>query len=139
MKTTTRTVSGIAILLSVILPAPAQAREPLECGGGNVQQQLPGPGRKELSPGAEEVAGLIGVLPLLERLDRLPENERRATGGPISLEAPTVRQQIIEAIIPTSLAGGGVIAEIDGEIAPGPEGRSHFESPRGPRIGGHTN
>ncbi len=37
MKTTTRTVSGIAILLSVILPAPAQAREPLEGGGGNVQ------------------------------------------------------------------------------------------------------
>ena len=138
MKTTTRTVSGIAILLSVILPAPAQAREPLECGGGNVQQQLPGPGRKELPPGAEEVAGLIGVLPLLERLDRLPENERRAAGGPMSLEALTVRQQIIEAMIATSLEVDGVIAEIDGEIAQAREVRSYLESRRDHRIGVNT-
>ncbi len=137
MRTTTRTVC-IAVLLSVIFPARAQAGEALECGGGNVQQQLPGPDRTGLSPGAAEVAGLIGVLPLLERLDRLPENERRATGGPMSLEALTVRQQVVEAIIATSLEVDGVIAEIDGEIAQARDVRSYLESRRDHRIGVNT-
>ena len=73
-------------------------------------RQLP-----KLSPGAEEVASEIGVTPLIERLYRLPE--QRGTGGTMSLEALSLRQEITEAVVGASLEVDGIIAEIDSEQA----------------------
>jgi hypothetical protein len=61
------------------------------------------------------VASEIGVTPLIERLYRLPE--QRGTGGTMSLEALSLRQEITEAVVGASLEVDGIIAEIDSEQA----------------------
>lgn len=53
----------------------------------------------KLSPGAAEVARLIGVAPLLERLQHLSKTEEEGAGSNLSPEALTLRQQIIEAVL----------------------------------------
>jgi len=135
MKTSTRTVPCVVMLLSLIFPLLAQPREALEGDGGNVRQQTSGPDSVGLSPGAAEVAGLIHVLPLLERLGRLPEDERRAA---MTLEALALREQILEGIIAASLEVDGVMAEIDSEMAQAREVRAYLESRRDRRIGVNT-
>ena len=67
-----------------------------------------------LSPGARQVAQLIGVGDLIEQLQSLPERER-GPGAGMSMEAMMLRQQITEAVLTASLEADGVIAEIDGE------------------------
>jgi hypothetical protein len=70
--------------------------------------------QSKLSPGAEQVAKLIGVIELFEGLQNLPERER-GPGAGMSLEALMLRQQITEAVLTASLEADGVIAEIDSE------------------------
>lgn len=70
---------------------------------------------KQLSPGAREVAQEIGVSSLLERLMSLPATER-GSGAVMSLEALSLRQQITETVVTTSLEIDGVVAEIDSEL-----------------------
>jgi hypothetical protein len=80
----------------------------------NPRPQAPTTQQPKLSPGAEEVASEMGVIPLIERLYRLPE---RGVGGTMSLEALSLRQEITEAVVGASLEVDGVIAEIDSELA----------------------
>ena len=83
--------------------------------------------RQKLSPGAEEVARELGLIPLIERLSSLPASDR---GGAMNLEALSLRQEIMEAVLTTSLEVDGVIAEIDNEIAKISEIRAELESRR---------
>src|SRR5882724_4367715 len=89
------------------------------------QSQLP-----KLSPGAEEVAKELGITQLIERLYKLPESERGLNGGSMSLEALSLRQQITEIVVGTSLDIDGVIAEIDNENGQLNSIRSDLESRR---------
>lgn len=68
----------------------------------------------QLSPGANQVARLIGVCELVERLHRLPAGER-GPGPEMSLEAMKLRQQLTEVVLAASLDADGVIAELDSE------------------------
>lgn len=91
------------------------------------------PEKIKLSPGAVEVARLIGVAPLLEQLEREPE--QTGAGGTMSPEALALRQRITEAILGTSLEIDGVFAEIDSEMAQTNEIRAFLESRRDHAIG----
>ena len=83
-----------------------------------------------LSPGAQEVAREIGVTALLERLYQLPEIDRGKGGTTMTLEALSLRQEITERIMSTSLDVDGVIAEIDNETANLNSIRADLESKR---------
>jgi hypothetical protein len=91
------------------------------------QAQNPGP---KLAPEAEEVAREIGVLQLIERFYSLPEHDRGVGGGPISMEALTLKTEIIESALDTFLEIDGVNAEIDSEITQTNELRAYLESRR---------
>jgi len=88
----------------------------------------------KLSPGAEEAAKEIGVAPLIERLYRLPERDR-GVGGPMSLEALSLRQEITEMVLGASLEVDGIIAEIDNESAHITAIRADLEAHRDRAIG----
>jgi hypothetical protein len=70
----------------------------------------------QLSPGAKEVSALIGTQPLIEAYYRLPASDRGVSGGPMSMEALTLRQRISEDVLSASLEADGVISEIDAEL-----------------------
>lgn len=91
----------------------------------------------KLSLGAQEVASEIGVTPLIEQLYRLPEPDRSA-GGVMSLTALSLRQEITEAVLGTSLEVDGIIAEIDNELAQITAIRSDLEARRDHAIGINT-
>src|SRR5215471_9951838 len=55
----------------------------------------------KLSPGAQEVAADLGLMPSLERLFQLPEGDR--CGASTTLEALSLRQTISERVLSTSL------------------------------------
>jgi len=92
-------------------------------------QEVDNAEKSKLSPGAAEVAGLIGAAVLIDQLDRLPR------GGGVSLEELTLRQEITEAVLSTSLEVDGVIAEIESEIAQISEIRAFLEARRDRAIG----
>jgi hypothetical protein len=70
----------------------------------------------QLSPGAQEVSALIGTQPLIEAYYRLPASDRGVSGGPMSMEALTLRQRISDDVLSASLEADGVISEIDAEL-----------------------
>jgi hypothetical protein len=92
-----------------------------------VEQQTQFP---KLSPGADEIAKEMGVMPLIERLYQLPERDRGVGGGTMSLDALSLRQQITEMVVSTSLDVDGVIAEIDNENAKLSSVRADLEASR---------
>jgi hypothetical protein len=92
-------------------------------------QEVDNAQKSKLSPGAAEVAGLMGVAILIDKLDRLPQT------GRVSLEELTLRQEITEAVLSTSLEVDGVIAEIESEIARISEIRASLEVRRDHAIG----
>ena len=69
-----------------------------------------------MSPGATEVARLIGVTDLVSRYVALPPAER-AYGSAMSRDAMLLRMEITEATLAASLDADGVIAELDSELA----------------------
>src|SRR5215470_1283567 len=73
--------------------------------------------RPKLSPGAEEIARTIRVVPLIERFYDLPERDRGMGGGVMSLEAMSLRQQITESVVSAGLEVDGLVTEIDSELA----------------------
>ena len=91
----------------------------------------------KLSPGAQEVAREIGVTQLIEQLYLLPERERGA-GGAMSPTALSLRQEITEVVLGTSLEVDGIIAEIDNELAQMNAIRSDLEARRDRAIGINT-
>jgi hypothetical protein len=97
-----------------------------------VLTQLP-----KLSPGAQEVAREIGVTPLIEQLYGLPERDRGARSA-MSLTALSLRQEITEVVLGTSLEVDGIIAEIDSELAQMSAIRADLETRRDRAIGINT-
>src|SRR5262249_25461761 len=84
----------------------------------------------KLSPGAEEIARTIGVMPLLDRFYSLPEKDRGVGGGAMSLEALSLRQQLTKSVIGAGLEVDGLISEIDSELAQISVVRSKLEDRR---------
>lgn len=91
----------------------------------------------KLSPGAQEVAKEIGVTPLIEQLYSLPERDR-GVGGAMSLTALSLRQEITEVVLGTSLEVDGITAEIDSELAQMSAIRADLEARRDRAIGINT-
>src|SRR5215470_19547166 len=106
------------------LPADGSAREAAVSAGTQPAQ------RPKLSPGAGEIARVIGVVPLIERLYDLPERERGVGGGAMSMEALSLRQQITEEVVSAGLEVDGLITEIDSELAQISVVRSQLEDRR---------
>lgn len=79
-----------------------------------VDSANPQPSPSQLSSGAKQVAQLIGVMELVERLQNLPPRERNL-GPEMNMEALRLRQQITETVLTVSLEADGAIAEIDSE------------------------
>jgi hypothetical protein len=70
-----------------------------------------------LSPRAWDIAELLGVTGLIERLIVLQANDRRLHGKVMSVECLSLRQELTEAILTTMLQVHDVIAKIDTEIS----------------------
>lgn len=86
-----------------VAPDGQQAASP--CAGRRPLPQLPA--------NAEQVAGEIEVLPLVQRLRALAS----ACDSNVSIEELSLRQQITEAVVAASLDLNGVVGSIDFEIA----------------------
>src|SRR5262249_19215967 len=116
MRLTHSLLSCVFICLTTAPPACGQSsptdEKAREAAAAARPAQLP-----KLSPGAEEVARTIGVVPLIERLYSLPERDRGAGGGVMSMEALSLRQQITESVVSAGLEVDGLITEIDSELA----------------------
>jgi len=107
-------VSLIAILLLNAFAAQGQTTSSDAAVASNSPTAAQNVSLPKLTPGAEQVARLIGVTELMERLFRLPEPER--SGRTMTLEALALRQEITEAIVSASLDADGTIAELDSEL-----------------------
>lgn len=88
------------------------------------------PNKPQFSLGAKEIAQNIGIMPLIDKLYSLPPEELGLNGGTMSLQALTLRQRILEAVVASSLETDGILAEIDNEIAITNEHRAALEAKR---------
>jgi len=108
----------VVCLWTIAIPAGGQSLPTQEIDREAREAKMIEPlDQPKLSPGAEEIARTIGVMPLIERLYHLPERDRGLTGGTMSLEALSLRQEITEIIVGASLEVDGLITEIDNELA----------------------
>lgn len=102
----------VALLIAVSTwPLAAQAQP----GNAPAETRASAGEALRLSPEAAQVADQIGVAPLLKRLERLPGGSA-ADGSSTMLESLTVRQEITERVLSTSLEIDSVNAIIDSEI-----------------------
>jgi hypothetical protein len=65
------------------------------------------------SPHVEQVAKILGITELLSNARRV--NQERTCGAPVSIEELSMRQDILETAIATSLEVDGVLAELENE------------------------
>jgi hypothetical protein len=131
MRLTHSLLSGVFICL---MTAPLACGQSLQDGGAardaSVAAGTQPAQRPKLSPGAEEIARTIGVVPLIERFYELPERDRGMGGGVMSMEALSLRQQITESVVSAGLEVDGLITEIDSELAQISVVRSQLEDRR---------
>ena len=80
----------------------------------------------------KQVASIIGVLPLVQRLSAFVPERRPA--GVVSAEEMSMRQQIAEAVLTASLDLDGVLAEIDFERAQILEVRQQLSDKRDRKV-----
>jgi hypothetical protein len=127
-----RSLRSALLICMLVSPGLARAQglssEKVNSLDGSLQEIDRGQ-KSKLSPGAAEVAGLMGVAELIYQLERLPQS------GGMSLEELTLRQEITEAALGTSLEVDGVIAEIESEVAQISEIRAYLEARRDHAIG----
>jgi hypothetical protein len=64
-----------------------------------------------------QLASELGLVDLLSRLKDLREHEKHKHGAPLSPESTTLRQEITEVVLTTSLQCQAVIAQIESETA----------------------
>lgn len=83
---------------------------------------------------AEQVAGEIGVLPLIQRVRAFAS----ACGGNVSLEELTLRQQVTEAVVAASLDVDSVVASIDFEAAQTTELRDQLSGAKDQKVNALT-
>ena len=105
-------LSLVALLIAVSTWPTAAQTQP-----GNAQPETRASAVQafRLSPEAVQVADQIGVAPLLKRLERLPAGSA-VDGSSTILESLTVRQEITQRVLSTSLEIDSVNAVIDSEI-----------------------
>src|SRR6266498_3867119 len=120
-------VCCVSLIFVSLVSFNSRAQEAPAAAAGESFQRSPGGGDRTLSPGALEVARLLQVLPLIETLESLAGKERSVSGGGMSVEMLTLREQITEAVLSSFLEVDGVIAEIDNEIAQTREIRAVLE------------
>jgi len=109
----------IPLYLAWRLPSPGQvfgqewadptSAQPVLAQGSSV--------KSEVSPGALEMARLLGIEPLGERLIELRNSTETIQGDSVQNEQFRLRQEITEAVMTASLEVDGVFSEIDYEIA----------------------
>ena len=121
----------IALFFLFLISTAALAQTLPKSISQNAKPLLPQPctANVKLSPGANQVARLIGVCELIERLQSLPTRER-GPGTEMSLDAMKLRQQITETVLTASLEADGVIAELDSEAEKLASIRGFLESRR---------
>ena len=94
-------------------------------------QTAASPSQDPITP-VEQVASIIGVLPLVQRLRAFGPEHRPA--GIVSTEEMSIRQQIAEAVLTASLDLDGVLAEIDFERAQILEVRQQLSDKRDRKV-----
>src|SRR5207248_2892282 len=114
----TRFLNGCLLLCALFGPSAVPGQTLLAESATTEAARLPPTQNAppKLSPAAEEMAKVLGIMPLIERLSRLPESDR-TLGSTASLEALTLRQEITEVVLGASLEVDGLMAEIDNELA----------------------
>lgn len=120
-------------LMVASLTAAAQQQAAPEQQDERVQQavpvaQQPVTPKQPLSPHAEQLAQILGIMPLVERAQALRAS--RPPDTPMSLEEIGLRQQISESVLTASLDVDGVLGEIDQERARLVELRAFLQSRR---------
>ena len=118
-------IVGLLFMCEGVLGQTEVPAQPLQSRAGGVatESQMP-----KLGAGAQEVATELEIMPLLDRLYRLPENER--CGRSATLETVLLRQEISDRVLAASLEIDGVFAEIDNEIGQLNAVRSDLEDRR---------
>jgi hypothetical protein len=111
--------------------AVAAAALMLACAGraAALEEHDTQPRSVPLSPGAAELADLLGVRQLIERIEH---------SAPATLESLAARQEIVERTVTASLEIDGVLAEIDSEAAQVNELRAYLEARRDRTIALNT-
>ena len=105
--------SGVAGVIRAQTPSNSAASNSLATTDQTAAQNA---SSLKLSPTAEEAAKIAGVMPLILKLQSLPEKDRGVGGGTMTLEALSLRQEITEQVLTVSLEADGAIAEIDSEL-----------------------
>jgi hypothetical protein len=122
----------LAVMAGCFNQVSAQTQPPPENADEN-KTAIPVPVSRNqsvrLSPGAQEVARLIGVAELIELFSRLPAAER-GYGSAMSQEALRLRLQLNEAILGASLEADGTLAEINSELETLLDTRTYLEAQR---------
>ena len=77
-----------------------------------------------------QLAGELGLIDLFTRLQRLREHDKHKHGVPLSPESTTLRLEITEVVLTTSLQCQAVIAQIESESAATLEVKSAMEGRR---------
>ena len=90
-----------------------------------------------LSPGAREVARLIGVQDAVDRYLQLPASDR-IFGSDMSRDAMLLRMEVSDAVLAASLDADGVLAELDSELSTLTDTRSQLEDRRDHALGINT-
>ena len=105
----------------------------LLAGTAVMAQTAASPSQDPITPAnVEQVASMIGVLPLVQRLSAFVPDRRPA--GVVSAEEMSIRQQIAEAVLTASLDLDGVLAEIDFERAQILEVRQQLSDKRDRKV-----
>jgi hypothetical protein len=92
------------------------------------QQQLRAADQNQLSPHAGQVAGILGIKPLVDRAMALSAS--RPAGTLMNQEELGLRQEISESILAAGFDVDGVLAEIDEERARVIEARAYLQARR---------
>jgi hypothetical protein len=92
------------------------------------QQPPAAAGESQLSPHAAQVAGILGIKPLVDRAIAL--SAARTSEAPMGPEELALRQEISESILAAGFDVDGVLAEIDDERARVIEARAFLQTRR---------
>src|SRR5713101_1172569 len=95
---------------------------------GEAQQQPGAADQSQLSLHAGQVAGILGIKPLVDRA--MVMSAGRPAGTSMSLEEVSLRQEIAESILAAGFDADGVLAEIDEERARIIETRAYLQARR---------
>lgn len=127
MKSPFRAASAVLALLAIVLGSNIKA-EAQEQPEARPSPCAPGAPCNQLSPHADQVAGILGIKPRVDQA--LALRASRPVGISMSLEELALRQEISESVLAASFDVDGVLAEIDQERARITEVRAYLQARR---------